>query len=143
MERYEREALRSFDSVIAVSERDARQFRERYGIAAPATIPTGVDLDFFAWSEPPAVSDATPPTVVFTGSMDWEANVDGVRFFLAEVWPLIQATKLGWDLNRSRTFSPLPSAAKLHDGWWEAAITSWFDDSLEKTTRFELVVEGK
>ena len=25
----------------------------------------------------------------------------------------------------------------------EAAITSWFDDSLEKTTRFELVVEGK
>ena len=91
MERYEREELRRFDSVIAVSERDAKQFRERYGLASVATIPTGVDLDFFAWSEPPAVDDARPPTVVFTGSMDWEANVDGVRFFLADVWPLILA----------------------------------------------------
>jgi glycosyltransferase involved in cell wall biosynthesis len=91
MERYERDALRSFDSVIAVSDRDARQFRDRYGLASVATIPTGVDLDFFAWSEPAAVDEAHPPTVVFTGSMDWEANVDGVRFFLGEVWPLIQA----------------------------------------------------
>jgi glycosyltransferase involved in cell wall biosynthesis len=91
MEHYEREALRSFDSVIAVSERDAKQFRERYGLASVATIPTGVDLDFFAWNEPPPVDAANPPTVVFTGSMDWEANVDGVRFFLGEVWPRIQA----------------------------------------------------
>jgi glycosyltransferase involved in cell wall biosynthesis len=90
MERFERETLRRFTSVIAVSDRDAQQFRDRYGIARLATVPTGVDLEFFAWHAPPPMDADHPPTVVFTGSMDWEANVDAVAFFLAEVWPLVQ-----------------------------------------------------
>lgn len=89
MDRFERESLRRFTTVVAVSERDARQFRDRYGIENTATIPTGVDLDFFAWQNPPPVDPDHPPTVVFTGSMDWDANIDGVRFFVAEVWPLV------------------------------------------------------
>lgn len=90
MQTYEGAALRGFDAVIAVSQRDAEQFRRRYGLVEAHAIPTGVDLDFFAWSEPPTAADH-PPTVVFTGSMDWEANIDGVRFFLAEVWPRVRA----------------------------------------------------
>ncbi|WP_298825159.1 glycosyltransferase [uncultured Piscinibacter sp.] len=90
MERYERESLRHFTSVVAVSDRDAKQFRDRYGLRAVHAIPTGVDLDFFSWRLPPRVTPQAPPTVVFTGSMDWEANVDGVRHFLSEVWPLVQ-----------------------------------------------------
>ena len=91
MQRFEREALRRFTSVVAVSERDAQYFREEYKIAAPATIPTGVDLDFFAWNAPQSVAPDRPPTVVFTGSMDWDANIDGVRHFLDAVWPLVQS----------------------------------------------------
>lgn len=91
MARFEREALRRFTTVIAVSERDARRFRDDYGIESPATIPTGVDLEFFGWREPPPIDSDHPPTVVFTGSMDWDANIDGVRFFLTAVWPLVQA----------------------------------------------------
>ena len=30
------------------------------------------------------------PTVVFMGSMDWYANVDGVTWFVEVVWPLVQ-----------------------------------------------------
>ncbi|HEX6706130.1 MAG TPA: glycosyltransferase [Albitalea sp.] len=91
MQRFEREALSRFDAVVAVSERDAKQFRERHGLAHTAVIPTGVDLDFFAWRAPPPVDAAHPPTVVFTGSMDWAANIDGVQFFLDEVWPRVVA----------------------------------------------------
>lgn len=91
MERFEREALARFTTVVAVSERDARFFSDVYGVADTQAIPTGVDLDFFGWQEPPAVNAATPPTVVFTGSMDWAANIDGVQFFLKEVWPLVLA----------------------------------------------------
>jgi glycosyltransferase involved in cell wall biosynthesis len=90
MARFERQTLRSFTAVIAVSERDARHFRDRYGIASLATVPTGVDLDFFAWHAPPPMNADHPPTVVFTGSMDWDANIDAVGFFLGEVWPLVQ-----------------------------------------------------
>ncbi|MBC7663494.1 MAG: glycosyltransferase, partial [Caulobacter sp.] len=38
---YERTALRRFDAVIAVSERDAAKFRADYAIADVAAIPTG------------------------------------------------------------------------------------------------------
>jgi glycosyltransferase involved in cell wall biosynthesis len=93
MLRFEREALRDFDAVVAVSERDAAFFRDSFGLPTVATIPTGVDFEYFAWHEPPPVDAAHPPTVVFTGSMDWAANIDGIRFFLAEVWPRVVAAR--------------------------------------------------
>jgi glycosyltransferase involved in cell wall biosynthesis len=89
MRRFEGEALRGFDSVIAVSERDGQQFSTAYAVNNPQVIPTGVDLDFFSWQAPVSPTAEQPPTVVFTGSMDWAANVDGVRFFLADIWPLV------------------------------------------------------
>ncbi len=89
MLRFEGDALRRFTQVVAVSERDAARFLAWYGIQHTSVIPTGVDLDHFAWHEPPAVSAGRPPTVVFTGSMDWDANVDGVRFFIENVWPAV------------------------------------------------------
>jgi polysaccharide biosynthesis protein PslH len=91
MQRFERNALRSFTEVIAVSERDAQHFQSSYGLLSTSVIPTGVDLDFFSWSEPPALPEGAPPAVVFTGSMDWGANIDGVEFFLADIWPLVLA----------------------------------------------------
>ncbi|WP_164886870.1 glycosyltransferase [Piscinibacter defluvii] len=93
MQQFERTALRAFDTVVAVSERDADWFREHYQLAAVDTIPTGVDLDFFAWREPPALDEAHAPTLVFTGSMDWAANIDGIRHFLAEVWPRVRQAR--------------------------------------------------
>lgn len=91
MQRFEREALARFTTVVAVSDRDAHFFTETYQIEDAQAIPTGVDLDFFSWQAPPAGGAGTPPTVVFTGSMDWAPNNDGVQYFLKEVWPLILA----------------------------------------------------
>jgi len=93
MRAFEHQALRAFDSVVAVSDRDARFFTESYGIAESHAIPTGVDLDFFSYQAPPAVSAETPPTVMFTGSMDWAANIDGIQFFLGQVWPKVIAAR--------------------------------------------------
>ncbi|HEV2851314.1 MAG TPA: glycosyltransferase [Thermoanaerobaculia bacterium] len=81
MERFEGDALRRFQTVVAVSERDAGLFRESFGLARAEVIPTGVDVDFFSYT-PPGESQA----VAFTGSMDWLANIDGVDWFLDQVW---------------------------------------------------------
>ncbi|MCY4744641.1 glycosyltransferase family 4 protein [Pelomonas sp. UHG3] len=86
MRRFEREALARFTRVVAVSERDAKTFAAD-GLATARAIPTGVDLDFFSWQAP---ADGAP-VVVFTGSMDWEANVDGIRFYIEDVWPRVRA----------------------------------------------------
>jgi glycosyltransferase involved in cell wall biosynthesis len=86
MQRFERATLRQFDSVVAVSQRDRDCFRQEYGIES-STIPTGVDLDFFAFH--PVTETAGAPMIVFTASMDSLANIDGVRWFMDAVWPLI------------------------------------------------------
>ena len=127
MRRFESAALASFDGVIAVSERDGREFRRAYGIADPRVIPTGVDLDFFSW-QPPAAPDALhPPTAVFTASMDSAANIDGVRFFIGEVWPLVLAQQPD---ARFVVIGRNPPAALLREAEGVAGVrfTGYVDD---------------
>lgn len=109
MRRFEREALARFTRVVAVSERDAKMFEKNDGLTTVRAIPTGVDLDFFSWQAP---ADGVP-TVVFTGSMDWEANVDGIRFYIDEVWPRVRA-RLPSALLRVIGKNP-PAALVQHD----------------------------
>jgi glycosyltransferase involved in cell wall biosynthesis len=91
MERFERDTLRRFDTVIAVSERDGAHFRESYGVDRVAVIPTGIDLGRFPFRERPHAGEGD--TLVFTGSMDWAANIDAAEYFMTEVWPLIAAAR--------------------------------------------------
>lgn len=87
MNRFEGAALRRFDRVIAVSQRDAGALRSRFGLAAVDRIDTGVDLDFFGAMPSPEPPGATGGTIVFTGVMDSPANIDGIRFLMDHVWP--------------------------------------------------------
>ncbi len=84
MARFERAALERADAVVAVSARDAASFAADYSVDDVQVIPTGVDLEFFQYQPP-----SDQPNVVFTGSMDWMANVDGIQFLLREVWPIV------------------------------------------------------
>lgn len=86
---FERRELSAMNTVIAVSRRDAIQMEDRYGLRGVRTIPTGVDLQYFAWNPPSDPPVDGPSTVVFTGSMDWEANRIGVEWFVHRVWPLV------------------------------------------------------
>lgn len=91
MERYERQLLPRFTAVVAVADRDKDYFQSNYGISNVSVIPTGVNLDYFGFGAINArdKDDSNGGTIVFTGSMDWIANVDGVEFFMDAVWPLI------------------------------------------------------
>ena len=86
---YEREVCRKVAQVVAVSPVDAEQMRSQFGIQNVADIATGVDIDYFA---PPASAEASAD-LVFLGSMDWMANIDGVEYFVERIFPLISARK--------------------------------------------------
>ena len=73
MLRFERKALAQVTKVVAVSERDAQRFERNYGLQGVETIPTGVELERFVWRQPDGQR-----RVVFAGSMDSAANIDGV-----------------------------------------------------------------
>ena len=91
MRRFEAETLRRFDTVIAVSKRDAAALRAAYGLPRVEPVETGVDTEYYAYHPPtsaPAFGMAQG-TVVFTGSMDSRSNIEGVTFLMDEVWPLV------------------------------------------------------
>lgn len=85
---YERRALARFHHIIAVSENDRQQMLEMCPACEITVVPTGVDTQQFPVAPP---SSATPPRIVFTGSMDWEPNIDAVEYFCGQIWPRILA----------------------------------------------------
>ena len=96
MVRFEREECRRFDRVIAVSRQDSKVIRREYGVADVVDVPTGVDTGYF---RPSGLVAAEPMDMVFTGSMDWLPNEDGIRWFVDEVLPLIRAEEPGATLT--------------------------------------------
>ncbi len=87
MERFERATLRRFDSVVAVSDRDAAVLAKRYDLPVVPRIETGVDLEFYSY-QPPRTEGGT---AVFAGAMDSRSNIDGIEFLLRNVWPRVHA----------------------------------------------------
>jgi glycosyltransferase involved in cell wall biosynthesis len=81
MRAFESAALRKFDVVVAVSDRDADAFRDEHKGIRAVVIPTGVDPEFFRFHEPTSDNH-----VVFCGSMDWLANQEAMTFFMDDVW---------------------------------------------------------
>ena len=88
MSRYERRTLARFHHIIAVSENDRQQMLEMDPTCDITVVPTGVDTQQFKVAPP---SSAAPPRIVFTGSMDWEPNIDAVEYFCAQIWPRVLA----------------------------------------------------
>jgi glycosyltransferase involved in cell wall biosynthesis len=89
MRRYERETVRRFHHVVAVSENDRALMAEMMDPTRITVVPTGVDVATYR-SDGAAASDQSR-RVMFLGSMDWPANIDGVEFFCTEIWPRVLA----------------------------------------------------
>jgi sugar transferase (PEP-CTERM/EpsH1 system associated) len=90
MLRFEGRTVARFDRVLAVSDVDRDTLQRLYGdrLKAPVSvIPTGVDTTYFA---PRPASAEASRRIVFTGSMDWLPNSDGVVFFCREILPLVR-----------------------------------------------------
>jgi sugar transferase (PEP-CTERM/EpsH1 system associated) len=86
LNRAERHYLQLADSVLTVSENDRVVFTQYVDPSRISVIPTGVDTEYFR----PASCPERPGTTVFTGSMDWMPNEDGVLYYVEKIFPLIQ-----------------------------------------------------
>ncbi len=86
---YEAEVCRAAKNIIAVSGADAGEMQSLYGASRIASVPTGVDIEYFA--PPHAISPAQD--LVFVGAMDWRPNVDGLNWFVSRVLPLIRSQR--------------------------------------------------
>jgi glycosyltransferase involved in cell wall biosynthesis len=101
----ERRIMAAFDLVVVPSDEDAALLR-----GDAAVVPNGVDVDAF-------VPGALPPSpsLVFTGTLDYLPNADGLAWFCAEVLPLVRAScpSVTLDIVGSRAGAAARSLASL------------------------------
>jgi len=90
MKDFEQHALAGFDAHLAVSERDAEALRSVNPSAKVFVIENGVDRAHYSSVE---YKSGKPKRIVFVGSMDYHANVEGAVTFARNVWPAIHQHK--------------------------------------------------
>jgi len=87
----ERAAFRAVDGIYACSTADERRILADVPSASTAVIPNAADVEHYQPrpSDPPADGR----TVLFFGLLSTVPNVDGIRFFVREIWPRIAARR--------------------------------------------------
>lgn len=85
---YEMATLPRLDGIVAISPEDRDRYVQVGYSGSLSWVPFGVDLERY-----PTRATPSSPTVFHLGSMDWLPNIEGMHWFLLEVWPLVIAGK--------------------------------------------------
>jgi glycosyltransferase involved in cell wall biosynthesis len=70
---------------LTCSSVEAAAVRQSLGVQSVAVVPNEVNTTFFTPSQDPTI----PGYLLFTGTMDYGPNVEAVRYFAREIYPLI------------------------------------------------------
>lgn len=86
LRRYEQAMLPYYDLLLAITERDLACFRAMGFRGKGIAFPMGVSLGEY----PDGSGTEGPLSLGFIGAMDWAPNAEGIRWFMASVWPELQ-----------------------------------------------------
>jgi len=82
LEKYERTILNQYDGIIPITRKDGLFFGSETDVPVE---PISFGVDF---NKIPFYSDVVPEHALFhIGAMNWIPNIEGVKWFLNEVWP--------------------------------------------------------
>ena len=124
MRAFEAKSCLQFDSVVAVSREDRELMQQQYGVDQIYDVPTGVDTEYF---RPSGRVTSQPKNLVFTGSMDWLPNEDAIRYFTAQIMPLIEHAVPGVTLTVVGR-NPYPSLVELSERDPSVVVTGRVED---------------
>ena len=126
--RLEREWLPVFDDVLVPSEDDALRLKPYCSATVyPNAIP---------FRPQPAVDEEN--AIAFSGNLEYHPNVAAVRYFAAEIWPLILAAHpdLEWRLIGRNPHAIEPIVAEIPG----VRVVGPVDDAVEALARAKVVV---
>ena len=87
LKKYELDVLMKVDGIVAITKEDASELKH-LGISVPFEIvPIGMDVNSIQSN--PLQTDSLH--LYHLGAMDWQPNIDGITWFLNEIWPKIEA----------------------------------------------------
>jgi glycosyltransferase involved in cell wall biosynthesis len=84
---YEGAMCREFDAVTAVSQEDAEALREAGARDDIVVIPIAIDTD----EQAQVNRQPSGPNIVHVGTMYWPPNIEGINWFLDEIYPVVKA----------------------------------------------------
>jgi polysaccharide biosynthesis protein PslH len=132
--RFDAAHLDAYDLLIAMSELD------REGAAAVTrtrcvAIPNGVDLR--DWPAAPQPPPGAAPLVLFTGTLSYPPNAEGLEWLLRDVWPRVR--ERAGDA-RLRVIGRDPPAAAQRLAGPEVELTGWVPDMRPHFAEADVIV---
>jgi glycosyltransferase involved in cell wall biosynthesis len=126
---YEGRVVRAFDAVLAVSHEDERALQEAAGQPAAGqpvdvvVIPVAIDTGEIVVVE----RRASPNHILHIGTMYWPPNIDGVKWFVERVYPLIRQRRpdVRFDVIGAR---PPAELLALNDAGLGIRVTDYVED---------------
>lgn len=85
LKKFELSFLNDYDLLLPITDRDGAQFKALGYKKETYTLVTGIDASRYQYDH----NKTEYPSIFHLGSMDWEPNLEGLRWFLSEVWPII------------------------------------------------------
>jgi len=95
VKRFERRLDRVYGHIVTVSENDKQVLQDDFPSDRITVVENGVDPDIYANTTPTADRSG----IVFTGSLDWHPNIDGLVWFAHDVYPLLRTAAADLRIN--------------------------------------------
>jgi glycosyltransferase involved in cell wall biosynthesis len=121
---YEGRLVRQFDAVLAVSHEDKAALQQAAGQAVDiAVIPIAIDTGEVKMIK----REAEPAHILHLGTMYWPPNIDAVKWFVHQVYPLIrqQRPDVQFDVVGAR---PPAELLALNDAGLGINVTGYVED---------------
>lgn len=87
LKKYELNVINQVDGIATISSEDYKKYLSFKSSKPIINIPFGVDIQKYHNTE----ITPEPNTLFHIGAMDWAPNVEGVDWFIKEVWPAVRS----------------------------------------------------
>jgi glycosyltransferase involved in cell wall biosynthesis len=122
LKNYELRVIQEFEGCFVCSQIDKNVIKKYLPYKEPIVIPNAVDVQYFK----PQNKESISKKIVFLGTLWYEPNLDAVKFFIDEIFPLVKEKFKDiefWVLGEG-----VPSDFKRHSEKKDIVFTGYVDD---------------
>lgn len=84
LEKAEIKSIISLDAIVSISTADQKYFQQHKNPKPVLNLPFGIDVNNYNIQK-----KTSPKTIAFIGSLDWLPNLEGLHWFINEVFPVV------------------------------------------------------
>lgn len=86
LKNYEIQVISSIDGIAAITDEDGNKYRNLGANIPIITIPFGINLSDYHYNSEESDPVGSDIKLFHLGAMDWKPNLEGIAWFLEEVW---------------------------------------------------------